>query len=104
MNNVTSRSTATNVPLLFLFKKGDEFANLVRGIVKQEHRVLASYVYYADPSKNTKAKWKITPRELRIEFYLNILHDFSAPRKNVFGVYTGLKCMLAAKVGRTTDL
>jgi hypothetical protein len=55
-------------------------------------------VYYLDPSKNTEAKWRIEASELRMEFYLEILHAFAKREENVLGLYSGAKFMLAAKV------
>lgn len=98
LNNVTSLSTSTNVLLLFLFKKENDFSTSVHDKVKKEYKVPFDYVYYADPARNTKAKWRISPRELRMEFYLNMLEDFMTPQQNVFGIYAGPKCMLVAKV------
>jgi len=102
LNNVTSRSAAPDVHLLFLFKKENQFANNARELMKSEYRAPGETCpYYRDSSKNTESKWRINPTELRMEFYLEILHVFAAPEENVLGIYTGGKFMLASKVGAT---
>ena len=98
LNNVTNRSTAPDVPLLFLFKRENEFAESVRDKVLPQYKVPTDCLYYFDPARNTEAKWRINPRELRIEFYLNILQDFATTEDNVLGIWARLKYMLAAKV------
>jgi len=55
-------------------------------------------LYYKEFQKNTEAKYRIHPSELRMEFYINLLESFCIMRENVIGVYTGSKFMIAAKV------
>ena len=98
LNNVTNRGTAPDVTLLFLFKKRNEFAAAARKCVKKKYDTPATCVYYMDASKNTEAKWRTHAAELRMEFYLEILHACAAPKENVLGVYAGAKFLLAAKV------
>ena len=100
LNNVTNRGTAPDVTLLFLFKKENEFATAARKCVKKKYETPANCLYYTDASKNTEAKWRIHASELRMEFYLEILHACAAPNENVLGVYAGAKFLLAAKVIR----
>lgn len=99
LDNCTNRNMADDVPLLFLFKKNQEVVTNVRGLVKKEYETPAVCQYYDEVSKNTEAKWRIHPTELRMEFYLQILQDFATPEENVVGVFCGPKFMLAAKVG-----
>ena len=98
MGSSTTRTIASDVPLFFLFKKGNAFATKVRDNIKAEYDTPASCMYYTDASKNIEAKWRIQATELRMEFYLQILQDFAMPDENVLGLYTGPKFMLASKV------
>lgn len=98
LDNVTNRGTAPDVPLLFLFKKDSEFASAAQKCMKSKYDTPPNCVYYFDSSKNTEAKWRIHPAELRMEFYLQVLHAFAAPNENVLGIFSGPKFMLAAKV------
>ena len=98
LDNVTSRGIAPDVPLLFLFKKGNKFATSCRALQKLKYSTPTLNPYYWDFAKNTEAKWRIKPTELRMEFYLDILRDFATPDENVLGIYTGAKFMLAANV------
>ena len=98
LNNVSTRGTAPDVPLLFLFKRGNAYADEARRRMKGVYTTPQMCVYYTDPSKNNEGKWRLRPTELRMEFYLNILQDFAAASENIFAVFTGRKFMLAAKV------
>ena len=58
----------------------------------------AQIAYYDEPPRNHESKFRLSSSELRMEFYLDIIQNFASPGENFFGVYTGAKCMLAAKV------
>ena len=98
LNNVSTRATAPDVPFLFLFKRGNAYADEARRRMKGIYTTLVTCVYYTDPSKNNEGKWRLRPTELRIKFYLNILQDFAAASENILAVFTGRKFMLVAKV------
>ena len=98
LNNVSTRGTAPNVPLLFLFKRRNAYADEARSRMKGMYTTPTTCVYYTDPSKNNEGKWRLRPTELRMEFYLNILQDFAAASENILAVFTSHKFMLAAKV------
>ena len=98
LNNVSTRGTAPDVPLLFLFKRRNAYADEAHRRMKGVYTTPQMCVYYTDPSKNNEGKWRVRPTELRMEFYLNILQDFTAASKNILAVFTGRKFMLAAKV------
>ena len=98
LNNVTNRGTAPDVTLLFLFKKENESAKAAKKCVKKKYDTPANCVYYTEPARNTEAKWRVYPTELRMEFYLDILHACASPKENVLGIHTGAKFLLAAKV------
>ena len=104
LNNVTSRNTAPDVTLLFLFKKGNEFAAAARKLVRKKYTTPILCQYYADASKNTEAKWRIHTTELRMEFYFELLHACAVPKENVLGIYAGAKFLLASKVHTRTDI
>ena len=98
LNNVSTRGTAPNMPILFLFKRGNVYADEARWRMKGIYTTPQTCVYYTDPSKNNEGKWRLRPTELRMEFYVNILQDFAAASENILAVFTGRKFMLAAKV------
>ena len=98
LNNVSTRATAVDVPLLFLFKQGNAYADEARRRIKGMYTTPQTCVYYTDPSKNNDGKWRLRSTELGMEFYLNILQDFAAASENILAVFTGRKFMLAAKV------
>lgn len=104
LNNVTNRGTAPDVTLLFLFKKGIDFAQAAKKCVKKKYDTPAECVYYTEPARNTEAKWRVYPTELRMEFYIEILQACAAPKENVLGIHTGAKFLLAAKVIFRTHL
>lgn len=98
LDNVSNRGTAPDVPLLFLSKRGNKFAEAARELMKARYVMPVTNVYYWEWGRNTEAKWRSASNELRMEFYLEILQTFSRPDENVVGIYTGMKFMLAAKV------
>ena len=98
LNNVSTLGTAPDVPLLFLFKRGNAYVDEAHQRMKGMYTTPTTCVYYTDPSKNNEGKWRLGPTELRMEFYLNILQDFAATSENILAVFMGRKFMLAAKV------
>ena len=98
LNNVSTRGMAPDMPLLFLFKRGNAYADEARWRMKGVYITPQTCVYYTNPSKNNEGKWRLRPTGLRMEFYLNILQDFAAASENILAVFTGRKFMLAAKV------
>ena len=98
LNNISTRGTALDVPLLFLFKRRNAYVDEARSRMKDVYTTPNTCVYYTDPSKNKKGKWRLRPTELRMEFYLNIFQDFAAASENILVVFTGRKFILAAKV------
>ena len=98
LNNVSTRGTTPDVPLLFLFKRRNAYVDEARRRMKDVYTTPQTCVYYTDPSKNNEGKWRLRPTELRMEFYLKILQDFAAAFENILAVFTGRKFMLAAKV------
>ena len=66
--------------------------------MKKSYHTPATCLYYTDSSKNTEAKWREYATELRMEFYLEVLHVCAQPKENVLEVYAGAKFLLASKV------
>ena len=98
LNNVSTRGTAPDVPFLFLFKRGNTYADEACRRMKGVYTTPQTCVYYTDPSKNNEGKWRLRPTELRMEFYVKILQDFAAASENILAVFTGRKFMLVGKV------
>ena len=98
LNNVSTRGTALDVQLLFLFRHDNAYADEARRRMKGIYTTPIMCAYYTDPSKNNEGKWRLRPTELRMEFYLNILQDFAAASENILAVFTGRNFMLATKV------
>ena len=98
LNNVPTRGTAPDMPLLFLFKRGNAYADEARRRMKGVLTTPQTCVYYTDLSKHNEGKWRLRPTKLRMEFYLNILQDFAVASENILAVFTGRKFTLAAKV------
>ena len=73
LNNVSTCAMAPDVPLLFLFKRGNAYADEACRRMKGVYTTPQTCVYYTDPSKNNEGKWRLRPTELRMELYLNIL-------------------------------
>lgn len=54
--------------------------------------------YYTEKYKYLEASFAVHGYELRMEFYLELLKDFSEHASRVFGIYCGSKFILASKV------
>ena len=65
------------MPLLFLFKKENAFAESTRPLLKGKYNTPLDNSYYWDYGKNTEPKWRAGPSKLRMEFYLDILQAFA---------------------------
>ena len=59
LNNVSTRGTAPDVPLLFLFKRGNAYADEARSRMKCMYTTPTTCVHYTDPSKNNEGKWRL---------------------------------------------
>ena len=57
LNNISTRGTAPDVPLLFLFKRGHAYADEARRRMKGVYTTPHTCVYYTDPPKNNEGKW-----------------------------------------------
>jgi hypothetical protein len=83
--------------LPFLVKMGDVKAEGLRAKIRSEYRAL-DIPYYTDSEKYLELKYRLRTNKLRMEFYLDLLHDLCLPGDNFLGMYSGSKCLVAAKV------
>ena len=58
LNNVSTRGTAPDMPLLVLFKRGNAYADEARQRMKGIYTTPVTCVYYTDLSKNNEGKWR----------------------------------------------
>jgi hypothetical protein len=93
------RKQSPDVFLLFLVKKGDTEAEGLEGKIHSEYRA-PDIPYYLEAGKYQELKYRLTSSEPRMEFYLDLLYDFCKLGDRFFGVYTGLKSLVAVKVRR----
>jgi len=97
LDNLSNRAMALPVKLVFLLKMNEEEEPKYSVALKRSFDT-EDILYYREFSKNTEAKYRIHPTELRMEFYINLLERFCVKGENVIGVYTRAKFMIAAKV------
>jgi hypothetical protein len=95
--DLTIRKQSPDVFLLFLVKAGDVEAEGLRAKIRSEYRS-PDIPYYTDSRKYSELKYRLRASGLRMEFYLDLLHDLCRPRDSFLGVYSGSKCLVAAKV------
>jgi hypothetical protein len=93
----SARKQSLDVFLLFLVKKGDKEAEGLRGKILSEY-CAPDIPYYMEAAKYQELKYRLSSSELRMEFYLDLLVDFCRPGDRFLGVYSGSKCLVAAKV------
>lgn len=92
------------VYLIFLYKVGNERAeHAVENILPEYTPIDLDYYTGSAQKQYTgvkyyEAQWAIHNTELRMEFYIDMYNYFTEPGDNVFGLHTGTKAMLAAKV------
>jgi hypothetical protein len=86
-----------DVFLMFLVKTGNVKAEGLKAKIRSEYRAL-DIPYYIDSGKYSELKYRLHASELHMEFYLDLLHDLCRPGDSFLGVYSGSKCLVAAKV------
>jgi hypothetical protein len=91
------RKQSPDVFLMFLVKTGDVEAEGLKAKIRSKYRA-SDIPYYTDSGKYSELKYKLSASELRMEFYLDLLHDLCRPGDSFLGVYSGSKCLVAAKV------
>jgi hypothetical protein len=82
---------------MFLVKNGDVEAEGLKVKIRSEYRA-PDIPYYTNNRKYSELKYRLSTSELRMEFYLDLLHDLCRPGDSFLGVYSGSKCLVAAKV------
>jgi hypothetical protein len=96
----TIRKQSPDVFPLFLVKTRDVEAEGLRAKIRSKYGA-PDIPYYTDNGKYSELKYRLRASELRMEFYLDLLHDLCRPRDSFLGVYSGSKCLVAAKVVAT---
>jgi hypothetical protein len=91
------RKQSLDVFLLFLVKNDDTEAQGLWGKIPLEYRA-PDIPYYLEAGKYQELKYRLSSSELHMEFYLDLLFDFCSPGDRFLGVYSGSKCLVAAKV------
>ena len=86
-----------DIILLFLVKKGDREAESLQAKIQSEYHA-PDIPYYLEARKYQELKYRLSSNELCMEFYLDLLCDFCKPGDQFLGVYTRLKCLVAAKI------
>jgi hypothetical protein len=86
-----AQKQSPDVFLLLLVKNGDIEANGLRGKILSEYHA-PDIPYYLE------LKYRLSSSELRMEFYLDFIFDFCKFGDRFLGVYSGWKCLVAAKV------
>ena len=84
--------------LLFPLKRGDNRASHLLQNVKAEFVVPSDVPYYSDVGRYNEVKYRVHPRELRMEFYLEVMKLFCRAGENFVNIHCGSKCLLVAKV------
>ena len=95
--DLTIRKQSPDVFLMFLIKNGGIEAEGLRAKIQSDYCV-PDIPYYTDSGKYSKLKYKLSASELHMEFYLDLFHNLCGLRINFLGVYSGLKCLISAKV------
>jgi hypothetical protein len=88
---------STNVFFMFLVEKGDKEAEHLRSKIRGEYRA-PDIPLYVEAGKYQEMKYRLCARELRMEFYLDLLFDLCRPGDKLLGVFTGSKCLVATQV------
>jgi hypothetical protein len=52
----------------------------------------------SDIGKYSELKYRLSANELHMDFYLDLFHDLYRPGDSFLGMYSGSKCLVAAKV------
>jgi hypothetical protein len=82
---------------MFLIKNGGVEAEGLKAKIQSEYRA-ADISYYTNNRKFSELKYRLSASELRMEFYLDLLHNLCCPGDSFLGVYSGSKCLIVAKV------
>jgi hypothetical protein len=91
--DLTICKQSPDVFLMFLVKTGDVEAEGLKAKIRFEYRA-PDIPYYTDSGKYSELKYRLSANELRMEFYLDLLHDLCRP----WDSFLGSKYLIAAKV------
>jgi hypothetical protein len=69
----------------------------VKAKIRSEYRA-PDIPNYTGSGKYSELKYRLSASELRMKFYLDLLHDLCRPGDSFLGVYSRSKCLVAAKV------
>jgi len=96
-NETAPERVASDVCLIFLFKKGDPHAERHRNSIKGDFKPAAVH-YYTEAGLYAETKWMSKQSELRMEFYVDLVQKYSQPGHSTLGVFAGSKFMVASVV------
>ena len=82
---------------MFLVKIGDVKAKFLKAKIWSEYWA-PNIPYYTDSGKYSELKYRLCANELRMEIYLDLLHDLCRRGDRFMGVYSGSKYLIATKV------
>jgi hypothetical protein len=91
-NETKGEGKHREVHLAFLLKKGVSLPKL------DSMYVIPSIDYYTEPHKYNESQFSLSDRELRMEFYLDIMELLCSPRDSMYCIFGGSKTMHAANV------
>jgi hypothetical protein len=81
---------------MFLVKIGNLEAESLKVKIWSKYHA-PEILYYLEIEKYLELKYRLYSNELRMEFYLDLLHDLCKPEDSFLEVYSGSKCLVAAK-------
>jgi hypothetical protein len=91
-NEAKGKGKHREVHLAFLLKKGVS-------LPKPDSMYVTPRIdYYTEPHKYNESQFSLSDRELRMEFYLNIMELLCLPGYSVYYLFGGSKTMHAANV------
>jgi hypothetical protein len=91
-NEAKGKGKHREVHLAFLLKKGVS-------LPKPDSMYVTPRIdYYTEPHKYNESQFSLSDRELRMEFYLDIMELFCSPGDSVYCLFGGAKTMHAANV------
>ena len=95
--DLTICKQSPDVFLMFLVRTRDVEVEGLKAKIQSEY-CSPNIPYYTNSGKYSELTYKLRASELHMEFYLDLFHDLCPPGGNFLGVYSGPKCLVAAKV------
>lgn len=96
-NETAPEKAANDVCLIYLFKKGDPYADRFKNTIKSEYKPAAVH-YYTEAGLYAETKWMTKQSELRMEFYIDLVHKYCQLGDSTLGIFSGSKFMVASVV------